>query len=146
MLVAVSDEANIPKLDRYHKITARLADPRKTTQAEAEQLITPKLCRSTGLSGSIHSPETGSPEMLMELAYRLAVEDSPLIHNIRKNLHRADYAGHRSGRPRPRSGRLQLSQGESRQSPRRSWFTGANTSRTITIATAWAWRCSSAAP
>ncbi len=36
-------------------------------------------------SGSIHSPETGSPEMLMELAYRLAVEESPLVQNIRKN-------------------------------------------------------------
>ena len=38
------------------------------------------------LSGSIHSPETGSPEMLMELAYRLAVEESPHIQAIRKNL------------------------------------------------------------
>ena len=37
-------------------------------------------------SGSIHSPETGSPEMLMELAYRLAVEDSPFIEAIRKNV------------------------------------------------------------
>ncbi|HEX5424621.1 MAG TPA: hypothetical protein VFW94_13825, partial [Candidatus Acidoferrales bacterium] len=37
-------------------------------------------------SGSIHSPETGSPEMLMELAYRLAVEDTPYIRNIRKNV------------------------------------------------------------
>src|SRR5258707_13320829 len=37
-------------------------------------------------SGSIHSPEQGSCEMLMELAYRLAVEDSPLIEAIRKNV------------------------------------------------------------
>ena len=37
-------------------------------------------------SGSIHSPETGSPEMLMELAYRLAVEESPFIQAIRKNV------------------------------------------------------------
>ncbi|HSE30617.1 MAG TPA: hypothetical protein VLA93_03465, partial [Pyrinomonadaceae bacterium] len=37
-------------------------------------------------SGSIHSPETGSPEMLMEMAYRLAVEDSPFIEDIRKNM------------------------------------------------------------
>ena len=29
------------------------------------------------LTGSIHSPETGSPEMLMELAYRLAVDERP---------------------------------------------------------------------
>ncbi|HEX8096450.1 MAG TPA: hypothetical protein VF507_00380, partial [Pyrinomonadaceae bacterium] len=37
-------------------------------------------------SGSIHSPETGSPEMLMELAYRLAVEDSPFYDAIRRNV------------------------------------------------------------
>jgi hypothetical protein len=85
MLVAVSDEANIAQLDHLQEITAKLADPRKINDAEAQQLI------ETGkpfywASGSIHSPETGSPEMLMELAYRLAVEDTPYIQNIRKNL------------------------------------------------------------
>ncbi len=84
LLVAVSDEANIAQLDHSRDITAKLADPRKITEADAKQLI------SMGkpfywASGSIHSPETGSPEMLMELAYRLAVEDSPFIQNIRKN-------------------------------------------------------------
>src|SRR5579863_9994662 len=76
LLVAVSDEANIAQLDRLRDITAKLADPRKISDADAKQLI------AGGkpfywASGSIHSPETGSPEMLMELAYRLAVEDSP---------------------------------------------------------------------
>ncbi len=85
MLVAVSDEANIAQLDHLKDITAKLADPRKINDAEAQGLI------ATGkpfywASGSIHSPETGSPEMLMELAYRLAVEDTPYIRNIRKNL------------------------------------------------------------
>ena len=84
-MVAVSDEANIQKLDRYREINARLADPRKTPAAEAKQLIDEDVPMYWA-SGSIHSPETGSPEMLMELAYRLAVEDSPLIRNIRKNM------------------------------------------------------------
>jgi hypothetical protein len=84
ILVAVSDEANIAKLDRMKEITARLADPRKTTPAEAEKLIAEGVPMYWA-SGAIHSTETGSPEMLMELAYRLAVEDSPLIQNIRKN-------------------------------------------------------------
>jgi len=35
--------------------------------------------------GSIHSPETGAPEMLMELAYRLAVEDAPFVQKIRRD-------------------------------------------------------------
>ena len=85
LLVAVSDEANIQKLDHYRELNARLADPRKTPEAEAKQLTDEGLPMYWA-SGSIHSPETGSPEMLMELAYRLAVEDSPLINNIRKNL------------------------------------------------------------
>lgn len=85
MLVLVSNEENLAKLDRYKEITAKLADPRKITDAEAQTLI------SEGkpfywASGSIHSPETGSPEMLMEMAYRLAVEDSPFIEDIRKNM------------------------------------------------------------
>ena len=39
MLVIVSDEANIAKLDRYKEINGELADPRKITDAEAQQLI-----------------------------------------------------------------------------------------------------------
>ena len=83
--IAVADESTIKQLDKYRQITAQLTDPRKLTDAQAKQLI------ATGkpiyfASGSIHSPETGSPEMLMELAYRLAVEESPFIQTIRNNL------------------------------------------------------------
>ncbi len=85
MLVVVSDEANIAKLERYKEITAKLADPRKINDAEAQALIGEGKVFYWA-SGSIHSPETGSPEMLMELAYRLAVEDSPFIEQIRKNV------------------------------------------------------------
>jgi hypothetical protein len=85
LLVAVTDDANQAQLDKFKQITAKLSDPRKISDADAAQLI------QDGkpiywASGSIHSPETGSPEMLMELAYRLAVEDSPFIQNIRKNV------------------------------------------------------------
>ena len=84
ILVAIADEATIQNLDRYRGITARLADPRGLSDADAKALI------QDGkpiywASGSIHSPETGSPEMLMELAYRLAVEGTPLLETIRKN-------------------------------------------------------------
>lgn len=86
MILAVSDAANIAKLDRYKEITALLADPRKTDDKKAAELIANEALPFYWASGSIHSPETGSPEMLMELAYRLAVEDTPLIQNIRKNM------------------------------------------------------------
>ena len=85
LLIAVGDEAAIARLDHYKQITAKLADPRKINDAEAEQLIGEGKVFYWA-SGSIHSPETGSPEMLMELAYRLAVEDSPFIQAIRKNM------------------------------------------------------------
>ena len=85
LLIAVGDEASIAKLERYKEITAKLADPRKISDAEAEQLIGEGKAFYWA-SGSIHSPETGSPEMLMELAYRLAVEETPFIQAIRKNV------------------------------------------------------------
>ena len=85
ILVLVSDEANLAKLDRYKEINNKLADPRTTNDAEAEKLIAEGL-PFYWTSGTIHSPETGSPEMLMELVYRLAVEETPFIQTIRKNV------------------------------------------------------------
>jgi hypothetical protein len=85
LLVAVSDEANLAQLDHYKDLTARLADPRKTSPEEAGRIASQAL-PFYWATGSIHSTETGSPEMLMELAYRLAVEESPYIQNIRRNL------------------------------------------------------------
>src|SRR5215469_11729415 len=84
LAVMVSDEGNLAKLDRYKEITRRLADPRGLSEADAQKLI------AEGkpiywADGSIHSPETGSPEMLMELAYRLAVEETPFIQKIRQD-------------------------------------------------------------
>jgi Zinc carboxypeptidase len=85
LLVAIGDEATIAKLARYKEITAKLADPRNISDTEAERLIGEGKAFYWA-SGSIHSPETGSPEMLMELAYRLAVEETPFIQDIRKNV------------------------------------------------------------
>jgi len=85
MLVAVGDENFLAKLDHYKDITAKLADPRRITEQEATALVGEGKVFYWA-SGSIHSPETGSCEMLMELAYRLAVEESPFIQAIRKNV------------------------------------------------------------
>ncbi len=83
--VAIADEATAASLERYREITAKLSDPRALAESDALRLI------AEGkpiyyLTGAMHSPETGSPEMLMELAYRLAVEDSPLVAGIRANV------------------------------------------------------------
>jgi hypothetical protein len=84
IVVVVSDEENIRQLDRYKELTAKLADPRSLPPGEAEKVIA-QAKPFYWASGSIHSPETGSPEMLVELAYRLAVEETPFIQAIRKN-------------------------------------------------------------
>jgi len=85
ILAVVSDEANMARLDRHREITARLADPRKLSEAEARRLIQEGL-PMYWITGGLHPPETGAPEMLMELAYRLAVSESSFIQTIRKNL------------------------------------------------------------
>src|SRR5688572_28692618 len=85
LLVVVSDEANMAKLARYKEITSKLADPRAINDELAKQLIAEGKAVYWA-SGSIHSTETGSPEMLMEMAYRLAVEETPFIQAIRKNV------------------------------------------------------------
>jgi hypothetical protein len=84
LVAAVSDEGNLAKLERYKEITGRLADPRGINDAEAQKLIAEGKPMYWA-DGSIHSPETGSPEMLMELAYRLAVEETPFIQKIRRD-------------------------------------------------------------
>ncbi|NNE35343.1 MAG: hypothetical protein HKN13_08910, partial [Rhodothermales bacterium] len=38
------------------------------------------------ITAGLHSTETGSPEMVMELAYRLAVSTDPMIQKIRDNV------------------------------------------------------------
>ena len=85
ILVAVSSEETIASLDRYREITRKLSDPRGISDDEARQLIAAgkPMYHATG---ALHSGETGSPEMLMELAYRLAVEETPFITAIRDNV------------------------------------------------------------
>jgi hypothetical protein len=85
--VAVSSEANMSKLDENRGRLARLADPRTINMDdnEAEKLV----AASTPIyyiTGTIHSPETGAPTALMELAYRLAVDESPYIKAIRDEV------------------------------------------------------------
>ena len=83
--VAVASEALMSSLDANREKLAKLADPRTTTDAEAERLqaeATPIYY----VTGTIHSPEAGAPTALMELAYRLAVDESPYIQNIRDHV------------------------------------------------------------
>ena len=84
VILAIADEATIKDLDKYKDILAKLGDPRKLTDDQARELI--KIGKPLYWANSgIHSPETGGPEMLIELAYRLIVEETPFIQTIRNN-------------------------------------------------------------
>jgi hypothetical protein len=85
VLLAIADERTLANLDRYKGYLNALTDPRKTTEAQARQIIqTAKPIY--WITSGMHSPESGGPEMLMELAYRLVVEETPFIQNIRRNV------------------------------------------------------------
>jgi zinc carboxypeptidase len=85
VLLAVADEATIKQLDKYKGMLASLTDPRRTTEEQAQQLIrTAKPIY--WITSGMHSTETGGPEMLIELPYRLAVGESPYIQQIRNNV------------------------------------------------------------
>ncbi len=66
---------------------AQLADPRtiQFNDAKARELVDHSY-PVYYITGTIHSPETGAPTALMELAYRLAVDDAPYIKFIRSHM------------------------------------------------------------
>ncbi len=85
VVVWVSSDENLKNLQQNRDNLKRIADPRGLSQAEVRQLIA-STKPHYHLMGGLHSGELGPPEMLMELVYRLAVETSPFINQIRDNV------------------------------------------------------------
>jgi hypothetical protein len=85
--VAVSSPENLKNLEANRAQLAKLADPRtiKLDDAEADRIVA-QAVPVYYITGTIHSPETGAPTALMELAYRLAVDESPYIREIRDGM------------------------------------------------------------
>jgi hypothetical protein len=85
--VAVADEALLKGWKEDNARLAQLADPRTIgmDDAKAKPLINASY-PVYYITGTIHSTETGAPTALMELAYRLAVDDSPYIQYIRSHM------------------------------------------------------------
>ena len=85
--VAVASEALMAKLDENKAKLAKLADPRTIGLNDEEaRRIAADAAPVYYITGTIHSTESGAPTALMELAYRLAVDESPYIRNIRDHL------------------------------------------------------------
>lgn len=85
LILAIGDESGIRELDRLKAATAALADPRSTDRSAAEKLI-PSSRPIYYFNAALHSDETGSTEAVLELAYRLAVSEQPMIRRIREQL------------------------------------------------------------
>lgn len=82
--VAIADEDVLADADANKARLAQLADPRllHNDDTRAHELIAQSK-PVYYITGTIHSTETGAPTALMELAYRLAVDDAPYIKYIR---------------------------------------------------------------
>jgi hypothetical protein len=84
-LIQIGSAENLARLDRIREGLNALADPRHTEEAQARTWIDELPVIYTIYTG-LHSPETAHPEMAMELAYRLAVAEHPMVQDILENV------------------------------------------------------------
>jgi hypothetical protein len=87
IVAAIADAKLLAAAKENDARLAQLADPRKIGLDDSKAW--PLLNQSWPvyyITGTIHSPETGAPTALMELAYRLAVDDAPYIKFIRSHM------------------------------------------------------------
>ena len=85
--VAVADEALLRGAKENGDRLAKLGDPRLIGMDDAKaRALVEQSYPVYYITGTIHSPETGAPTALMELAYRLAVDDAPYVKYIRSHM------------------------------------------------------------
>jgi hypothetical protein len=85
LVLAIADEETIAELDRYQEYLHALADPRRIDATAAAKIIA-QAKPIYWVTAGLHSDELGPPEMTMELAYRLLVEERPPFTTIRKHI------------------------------------------------------------
>jgi len=85
LVVLIGNESTLARIEDYRAALGKLADPRGLSEEQARAVIA-SAKPIYHLSAGLHSGETGPPEMLMELAYRLVTEESPLIQRIRDEV------------------------------------------------------------
>jgi hypothetical protein len=85
VVATIADAETLRHLDRYREIQQKLADPRKTSEAEAEKLILEGKTVVL-MTCSIHATEIASTHTAVEYAYRLITEDTPHNRAILKDV------------------------------------------------------------
>ncbi|MGB7068619.1 MAG: M14 family metallopeptidase [Pyrinomonadaceae bacterium] len=83
-IVAISAPENMARLDEIRANTARLADPRQTSAAEA-QAIALNTPATAWMAYTIHGNESSSFEAMMQVIYQLAASNEPATLDILKN-------------------------------------------------------------
>ncbi len=86
ILMVIADEQTMARLETYKSYMQELTDPRVTSETRARELIEGMGKPIYWLTSGMHSTETGGPEMLQELAYRLVVQESDYVQTIRDNI------------------------------------------------------------
>jgi len=84
-LLIISNAENLSNLETYKQNLNKLADPR-TMQSDEVDTVIENTKPMYYLNGGLHSTEMGSPEMLMELVFKLLVDESDAIQDIRNNV------------------------------------------------------------
>ena len=85
VLATISAPENLAKLNRLVEINRRLADPRGLTETEARKLAQEGRAFYF-VYGTIHSTEVGNTQSLIEIAHRLATDNSAEMKQILDNV------------------------------------------------------------
>jgi hypothetical protein len=82
---SISSPTTLRNLDHYREIQAKLADPRRTTPAEAARLITEGKTVVV-ITCSIHATEVASTHSAIQFVYNLLTQDTPKFRAILDNV------------------------------------------------------------
>lgn len=85
IIAVIGSEANIARLNEFQAGMKKLADPRKTTEAEAQKLIS-SLPAGVMLAYNVHGNEISGPDAAMAAAYHvLASRNDKMVDSILAN-------------------------------------------------------------
>jgi hypothetical protein len=86
LVAFISSEANLKNLKQIQENQRKLADPRLITSDEERQRLIAETPAIVAITCSIHSTEVVATQMSMELAYRLASDNSKATQEILDNV------------------------------------------------------------
>lgn len=85
IMAIVSSPDAIANLGAYQEAQKKLADPRKTSEADAARIA--REGKAVLLIGTnVHATEIGNSQMVNDLLYKLATEQSPWVDHVLKNV------------------------------------------------------------